>query len=532
MMTESTDVLIIGGGLSGAVTAATLSGNGFDVLCLEQGDWPDYSHPVHPLEIDDCPDSRWSRMPNERGSAGDYPIDATESSIEPLMWNGVGGSSVLYLAKWHRMLPEDFQLRTLTGAGEDWPFGYSELEPYYTEAERQFLVGGLAGDPDYPEGGAPPLPPLPMREFGHRLVKGFDSLGWKWWPSASAVFPREEAAGLPYGPEEPLGTVSTGDNRRTVKASSDVTHWPGALRAGARLETGAQVRQIVVEKGRATGADFVDSKGRTRRVAAEHVILCANGIGTPRLLLASDEGRGIANSSGLVGRNLMMHPLAALAGVFDSEIDGAVSPLGAQLQSTHFYSSDPSRGFIGGAKWGLQPAGGAASHLLSYPWTKGTPVWGDHFADSLRERLGHSAMFSIVTEDLPHTSNRVVLDHSRKDRAGGPGAKIEYALDDNSRTLLKFHIDKVTEVLKAAGAREVVVDPLVRASGWHLIGTTRMGEDPSTSVVDQFGTAHDIPNLHVFDSSTWPTSSGFNPAASQAAIALRSSNHFLEEASW
>ncbi|WP_257943918.1 GMC oxidoreductase [Brevibacterium aurantiacum] len=430
------------------------------------------------------------------------------------------------------MLPEDFLLKSLTGCGQDWPFGYSELEPYYTEVERQFLVSGLPGDPGYPNGGSPPLPPLPMRDFGRRLAKGFDSLGWQWWPSASAIFPREEAAKLRYGPEGELGTVSTGADRRTVKASTDVTHWPGALRAGARLETGVQVRQILIEDGRAQGVEFVDRDGRTHRTAAKHVILCANGIGTPRLLLASDNGKGIANSSGQIGKNLMMHPLAALAGVFDEEVDGAVSPLGAQVQSTHFYSSDPARGFIGGAKWGLQPAGGAASHLLSYPWTKGTPVWGDHFADSLRSRLGHSAMFSIVSEDLPNANNRVMLDHRQTDRAGGPGVKIEYSLDDNSRNLLKFHVNKVTEVLKAAGAREVVVDPLVRASGWHLIGTARMGEDPSKSVVDQFGTSHDVPNLHIFDSSTWPTSSGFNPAASQAAIALRSSEHFLKETSW
>lgn len=531
MNSTNSDVIVIGAGVAGAVCATTLSESSLDVLCLEQGRWPDYSIPVHPLVPTLTPDARWSRIPNVRNSEGDYPIDASCSPIEPLMWNGVGGSSVLYLAKWHRMIPDDFKLKTLTGEGKDWPFNYSDLSSFYAEVERQFLVSGMGGDPAYPASDPPPLPPLPLRKFGHIIADGFSKLGWAWWPAASSVFPRERAAELPYGTDDDLGTVSTGV-RRTVKASTDVTHWPGALQRGVRLQTNAQVRQIIVENDRAKGVEFIDGDGTVHTAYANHVILCANGIGTPRLLLASNEGKGICNSSGLVGKNLMMHPLAAVAGVFPFDVDGAVSPLGAQLQSTHFYRFEKGRGFVGGAKWGLQPGGGIESHLFSYPWTSGRPIWGNEFYENLSGRLGRSAMFSIVSEDLPHLNNEVVLDKKHKDRAGGFGVRIRYRLDDNSKTLLRFHVERVSEVLRASGAIEVVVNPMVRDSGWHLMGTTCMGEDPSNSVVDQFGTCHDIPNIHVFDSSTWPTSSGFNPVASQAAIALRSAKHFLENASW
>ncbi|WP_035281899.1 GMC oxidoreductase [Brevibacterium album] len=533
-----TDVLIIGAGLSGAMTATALAGHGFDVHCLEQGSWPDYGKPVHPLEFDPETHRRWTRVPGERGSAGDYPIDASASPVEPLMWNGVGGSTVLYLAKWHRMLPSDFRVRSLDGVGEDWPFGYEELAPHYAEAERQLGVSGLAGDPAYPPADPPPHPPLPLRDFGRRVAHGLDSLGWDWWPGASAVFPRENAARLPHSAPaagEALGATNTG-LRRTVKASTDVTHWPGALRAGVGLTTGAQVRRLLFEGGRVAGVEYCAADGRLRTMRAEHVILCANGIGTSRLLLASDAGAGrdagAANSSGLVGRNLMLHPLAAVAGVFDEEVDGAVSPLGTQLQSTHFYETDRRRGFVRGAKWGLQPAGGPESHLFSYPWTADPRRWGRDFSTTMRERLGRSAMWSIVSEDLPDPANRVVLDPRRRDRAGTPGVRVEYRQDGNSKRLLAFHIERAAEALRAAGVRTVLADPLVRASGWHLMGTARMGEDPDTSVVDPWGRSHDVPNLHVFDSSAWPTSSGFNPAATQAAMALRSSAHFLAEESW
>lgn len=528
------DVIIVGAGLAGAVTAAELASAGVDVLCLEQGGWPDYSVPVHPLDFDPETDRIWTRVPNNRASTADYPIDAAQSPVEPLMWNGVGGSTVLYLAKWHRMLPSDFRVRSLDGVAVDWPFGYDELEPYYKEVERQLGVSGFAGDPAYPQSGSPPHTALPMREFGRRVADGMDALGWDWWPSASAVFPREEIVNLPYAEvDDPdaLGATSSG-LRRTVKASADITHWPGALRRGTRLLTGATVRRVLEEAGRVRGVEFMDSTGAVQTAEAHHVILCANGVGTARILLQSAPG-GMANSSGMVGRNLMLHPLAAVAGVFDDPVEGAASPLGAQLQSTHFYETDATRGFVRGAKWGLQPAGGPGSHLLSYPWTSdGGARWGTGFAHTMRERLDHSAMWSIVSEDLPQTANRVVLDRSTADRTGMPGVRVEYTLDENSTRLLRFHVEKASEALRAAGAHTVVSDPLVRMSGWHLMGTARMGEDPATSVTDAWGTCHDVENLHIFDSSTWPTSSGFNPAASQAALALRSSRHLLEEASW
>jgi choline dehydrogenase-like flavoprotein len=114
-----------------------------------------------------------------------------------------------------------------------------------------------------------------------------------------------------------------------------------------------------------------------------------------------------------------------------------------------------------------------------------------------------------------------------KDPYGLPAAKVKYVTDENSQAMMRFHTERAAESFRAAGAYETVIGPFVRSSGWHQMGTTRMGTDPTSSVTDKFGRCHDIPNLYVFDSSTWVTSGGVNPAATQAALALWSCDSFL-----
>jgi choline dehydrogenase-like flavoprotein len=165
----------------------------------------------------------------------------------------------------------------------------------------------------------------------------------------------------------------------------------------------------------------------------------------------------------------------------------------------------------------------------SFPWGAENPIWGPEFPRKLRQRLGRSAMWGIIAEDLPDETNRVVLDPMRTDAFGIPAAKILYRLSDNSQQLVAFHQARARESLQAAGAYETVVAPFIRATGWHLLGTAMMGSDPARSVVDQWGRSHDIENLFIFDGSLWPTSSGMNPTATIAALALRNTEHLIEQ---
>ena len=107
-----------------------------------------------------------------RQAPGDYPIDDSESDITALMWNGVGGGTVVYAAQWQRNMPSDFRVRTLDGVADDWPLTYEDLEPYYVRVERDFGISGLAGDTAFPPGEGPPLPPVPLGPAGRAGRRG------------------------------------------------------------------------------------------------------------------------------------------------------------------------------------------------------------------------------------------------------------------------------------------------------------------------------------------------------------------------
>jgi choline dehydrogenase-like flavoprotein len=225
----------------------------------------------------------------------------------------------------------------------------------------------------------------------------------------------------------------------------------------------------------------------------------------------------------------MMHPFGTVLGLFEDDLRSTQGAWGQHLHSLEFYETDPARGFARGAKWGLQPTGGPLAMTQAYPWGEENSIWGEGFQDQIRRRLGHSAMWGFIFEDLPEESNRVVLDPEATDDSGVPAAKIIYQMSENSNRMIEFHQERARESLQAAGAYETIVAPQIRATGWHLLGTCMMGEDPASSVVDPWGRTHDVPNLYVFDGSVWPTSSGMNPTATIAALALRFTDHLIAE---
>jgi choline dehydrogenase-like flavoprotein len=525
---ERADVLIVGAGASGGVVGRRLAEAGFDVLCLEQGDWPDpseYPGPKLGWELQTL--KRWSADPNVRRSPADYPIDVQESEVVPLTYNGVGGSMVLYAGDWPRLVPSDFRVRTLDGVADDWPLSYEELEPYYDRIARDVGVSGLAGDPAYPEGADLPLPPLPLGDGIIDVVRAHDRLGWHWWPAPSAIL------SAPYRGRHPCaqwGSCMQGCPEG-AKASTDVTHWPQAIARGARVLTGARVTRLVTRGDRLVeGAEYVDSTGREHLARADVVVLAANGIGTPRLLQLSASTAfpdGLANSSGLVGRRLMMHPFAVVTGMFERFLETWRGNVGSRIHCLEFYETHKDRGFVRGAKWSLAPStGGPMSAAM--PARAGSAVWGPEHHRHVRDRFGHCLSWGIFGEDLPDERNRVELDPEHVDGAGLPGAKVAYATSENSRRLLDFHVERATESMLEAGAVRVESLTMMRNAGWHLLGTARMGNDPATSVVDPWGKTHDIDNLYIVDGSVFVTSGGVNPTNTISSLALRFADGLVE----
>jgi choline dehydrogenase-like flavoprotein len=520
---DHADVLIIGAGASGGVAALRLAQAGVRVVCLEQGAWPDRdAYPGAGPDWELLARKRWTSSPNVRGLPEDYPIDLADSDMVLGNFNGVGGGTVLYSAVWPRLLPSDFRTHADLGVGDDWPLSYEELQPYYEESDRQFGVSGLGGNPAYPPGEDPPLPPLPIGRAGLALARAHAHLGWHWWPEYNAIL---SVARDGRHACVQRGTCGSGCNEG-AKGSTDVTHWPRALALGARLVTGARVRRIEVDdRGRARGATWVDTDGREHFQGADVVVCAANGIGTARLLLLSAHAgapAGLANSSGLVGRRLMVHPGAMVDGYFDDDLRSWQGHFGGQIQSLEFGGRDPGRGFPGGAKWSLAPTGGPLAVAFGL---RGRPALGSEHHEHMRARFGRGARWVILCEDLPDVENRVELSTTLTDGSGIAAPKVTYRTSDDVHRAAAWNVERATVSLTEAGAHTVEWVPMRNNS--HLLGTARMGDDRATSVVDRWGVAHDVRNLVIIDGSVFVTVGAANPTSTICALALRAVDHLL-----
>jgi choline dehydrogenase-like flavoprotein len=191
----------------------------------------------------------YSPSPNIRARPEDYPINEENSPIKVVNFNGVGGGTVFYTAHWPRMHPSDFRVRSLDGAADDWPIRYADLEPFFTENDKMMGVSGLAGDPGVPPH-EPSMPPLALGRSGTRFAKAMNKLGWHWWPSDTTVATTDydgRAKCINLGHCTPACAQG-------AKASTDITYWPVARRAGVELRTHCRVKEILTnDQGMASG---------------------------------------------------------------------------------------------------------------------------------------------------------------------------------------------------------------------------------------------------------------------------------------
>ena len=202
--------------------------------------------------------------------------------------------------------------------------------------------------------------------------------------------------------------------------------------------------------------------------------------------------------------------------MFHEELDGPSGPVGACVYSHEFYESHHVQ---------LQIT--RENSLLAQALRLG-PVWGAAAQRLVREEFRHSLPVMVVAEDLPEQAQRVTLT-GETEADGLPGVRVEYTVSENARLILDFGLDRAEEVLRAAGAHRVVRVPLAPLTGWHLLGTARMGTDPATSVTDARGRMHEVPNVVVADGSLFPTAGAVNPGATIGALALRIADGVAED---
>ena len=526
---SSYDVLVVGSGASGAAVSWLLSNSGnLKIACIEQGKHTSIlDYPTNFPNWENRSAKDFSYRPNDRKSWSDYEIDDLSSPIKISNFNAVGGSTVLFSGHFPRFHESDFKTKELDGVGQDWPISYKDLKPYYDLNDSITGVAGLVGDPAYPTITSNLLPPIPLGKLGERVASGMNKLSWHWWPSYSAINTDRRS-------QRPscinLGPCNSGC-AQGAKSSADITYWPIAIRNGVDLITSTRVIELQLDKDqeKVTGVRFVDEEGRTGVIHARVVVIACNGVGTPRLLLSNKTKRfpnGIGNTNGLLGRNLMLHPLAYLEGTVTDDILSSVGPQGCCLQSQEFYESRPCDTFKRGFTLQVLRSSGPLETARKGLRT-GKIQLGPDFHNGFNRYFNRTVSLSMITEDLPEESNSVSIT-SKTDSSGLPIPKITYRLSKNTKEILKFAMAKGRELFKIMDVKESIGFAPVSFAGWHLMGTARMGNDPNVSITNKFGQVHEVENLYIADSSLFVTSGAANPASTIQALALLVADHIAE----
>jgi len=509
---DEADICIVGAGAAGGVLAYELSKAGLKVVVIEAGP---FWNPQTDFASDELT-MNYLGWQNTRLTAGSDPLDFGHNNSG----RGVGGGTTHFTGVFLRFHDSDFKVRTYDGVADDWPITYEDLEPYYNKLEHDIAVSGPKYFPWGSFHGPYPFPERePISANAQLFRRGCEQLGIRSCVSPLAIL------SAPFDGRPPCinrGFCNQGC-MPNAKFSTLIHHIPKAIQLGAEVLSDCMVTQVQVDKqGLISGVTFVHD-GREHRQKARLVILANFVVETPRLLLHSacpQFPEGLANSSGLVGKCIMPHSGQDIFAKFEDEVRlYKGTPVLATTQD--FYETKPSRGFVRG--YSLHAHGSRPMGVARNLATK-VGIWGQALHDIMRD-FNFYAQITLVGEILPDPANCVTLS-SEKDEYGMPRPLITFSYGDNDNRLIAHGVRQANEILQAAGGEPSFVIP----DTGHLMGGTRMGHDPSTSVVDSFCRSHDIPNLYICSNSVFVTSGGANPTETVMAIAARTADHIIEEA--
>ena len=502
---EAVDFAIVGTGAGGATLACRLAEQGFSVVAFDAGAW---WRPLEEFASDEAHQKKlfWT---DERLCDGEDPVKLGNNNSG----KAVGGSMVHFAMVSLRFRPEWFKARTLLGYGEDWPMDWREMWHYYKVVEEALKISGPVDYPWGPKRGRYPYRAHELNAAALVLARGAEALGIPWTPTplATVSAPRGLAHPCAY-----RGFCVSGCSTN-AKQSTLNTWIPRALSAGAEIRDLAMVGRVVVnDAGLRTGVEYF-REGRWQFQRAKHVVVAGYAIETPRLLLLSATGRfpdGLANSSGLVGKNFMVQSNQAAWGLMDEEIRAYKGPPSLAI-TEHWNYTDKGKDFFGGYCYMSQGP-------LPVVWAlaeAGRGLWGEPLLQEM-QHYNHQAGLKMVGETMPQERNCVTLA-DEKDDYGLPIARVTHSYCDNDRRMIEHAMDFMSQALAAAGAHHIWRQT---DDTCHLNGTARMGSDPRTSVVNADCRSWDIPNLWICDGSVFPTVGGVNPSLTIQAIACRTAD--------
>ncbi|MDW5441308.1 GMC family oxidoreductase [Polaromonas sp. SM01] len=523
----SADFVVIGSGILGSITAQHFLKRGASVLILEVGPRVTRDEIVvrfrnSPRKSDwmsPYPPAPWAPhpvyQPKDDGylvQAGPYPYPAEYIRV-------VGGTSWHWAAQAWRMVPNDLRIKSLYGVGVDWPFSYEELDPYYQEAEE---IMGVAGAPNTGSPRNKPFPmqpvaePYAMRRLRERLAPVYAVVGNTVARNSRTYAGRPACCG--NNSCQPICPIDAQYHGGIAAADAEA--------AGAKLVPNANVYRIEHDaQGRIAAVHYYDPDKASHRVTGKTFILAANGIESPRLLLlsASDKyPQGLANSSGMVGRNLMDHPSTSLS--FDAEEElwlgrGPQSPNSINTLRDGAFRAEHAPYRLDFTN--ISRVAGATQSLIDQG------IYGPELEKRLRYSAAHELNVKNVLEVLPHPDNRISLS-DQKDAMGIPKPQAHYAIDEYTRKgaeVSKADFARIAELMGGSNLRYSKEGSF--ANNQHICGTMSMGKDAKTSVVNEFGRCHDHENLFITSTGVLPTAGTCNSTQTGLAVALRTAQHIL-----
>lgn len=535
------DVVVIGSGAGGGAAAWQLCQMGLKVLLLEAGPAFDPSKD-YPLSNSGWERRGFPKLPGSQAVLTYGDLGTLDAGFEDLAsWSrggfpwrqpvgaprppsdtgyahvmGLGGSTLHFVGEAHRLHPDAFRRRSLTGQGLDWPIGYEDLEPFYTRAEN---VIGVASDgvPDGRPRSTPyAMPAHPLGPGALAVTAAGARIGQLW-----QVNPRA-ALSLPFDDRPACNSCGQCSRGCPIgdKGSTDVTFLRQAARTGRlTVVTGATVTRLVTgPNGRIARADVV-VRGRAETVETPIVFLCAGAVQTPRLLLLSasvEYPDGLANSSGQVGRNFI-ETLAWRSSGLVPGLTGSHRGLPADAICWAPDADDPGGFRLNHTtlEAGLNGPIAYANRLLS--------GHGAALKEALRNGFGSALAVGAIGELVPDDRSRIMLDAQMHDALGLPVARISSVLTQAALDRLRRMARAARAVLSEAGAELAEEDGSRDAfTATHVFGTARMGADPAFSVTNAMGRTHDHPNFWIADASLFPSSGGGeSPSLTIMALALR-----------
>ena len=558
---EPTDVVLIGVGAVGGVAALPLARAGLDVIGLEAGNWltaRDFAPDELRNNIRGWPQSVQKanrEVPTHRRSEG-APY-SPRPSVHPMM-NAVGGTSLHYWGQSWRLNPWDFRVVSETarryGAGripagstvEDWPFGLEELEPYYDAVEYEVGISGQAGNIngtidergnlfEGPRQREYPMPPLRSSGFTDLMSDAARGLGWHPFPGPAAIASRayDGRAGCVYH-----GFCSRGGCHVDAKSSTAVSTIPKAMDTGRfSVVARARVSRIEVDNdGRVRGVTYFKD-GEEYFQPADAVLLASYVYENVRMLLLSKSAAypdGLSNNRGQVGRHYFTHNHRGwVTALFPFDLNNWYGAA-AQGVAVDDWADDnfdhAGLDFIGGGNLWVyterRPINAAGMNTFGR-----APRWGSEWKSFIRENADRWTGSYLQKTTLPYDDNYLDLDPNVTDPYGDPVCRITADFKENEVRLTEFIQDRMVEWFTAAGAIETIRNDIeTMGPATHAYGGTRMGRDPDTNVVDEWGFSHEAPNLGILGGSVMGTSGARNPTLTAQALAWRTAAHLA--ANW